>query len=93
MKKFKLKKPVAMLGCVIAVVFSNVVAMADSMGNMSGMSSKQPSMNHQKKKLGNKSMMAHPMEKKMSMKPGKGNMSSMTNKSHSSVYKDSMMQQ
>jgi hypothetical protein len=40
-----------------------------------------------------KSMMAHQTDKKMSMRTGKGNMSSMADKSHSSVDKGAMMQQ
>jgi hypothetical protein len=88
----KSKKMITMLGGVISVIFSSAVAMAGSMDNMSGMSSNQTSMNHQKKMMRDKSMMAHHMDKKMSMKPGKGKMSSMTKKSHSSDDRGAMMQ-
>ena len=90
MMDLKSKKMVSMVGCVVAVVFSSAVAMADSMDSMSGMSSDQRSMHHQKKRMGDKSMMAHHMDKKMSMKPGKEKMSSMTKTSHASDDKGAM---
>ncbi|MHB1756744.1 MAG: hypothetical protein ACYCT9_04430 [Leptospirillum sp.] len=89
----KLKKLVGIVGAVSAVISFGTVAMADSMENMSGMSSDQNSMNHQKKvMMGDKTMMDHHIDKKMSMKPSKRKMSSMKQKTSSADESNIKMQ-